>query len=273
MSKLLYFETHKKPLNEEWLLLVHGAGGSTRTWKKQIEELGEKYNLLIPDLPGHSQNKDRNLELPNYTFENIGEKLWELVDHLSIKNIHLVGISLGTILCVQMRLLHPKRVLSLVLPGAIMKLNRKLRVLANVSLSLAKVIGFRSFYNLSARVMLPRNNHKTSRDVFIRESKALSLEEFKKWTELYNVLHKTLNSFFKEISHTPHILIMGSQDHLFLAPAKSYASFHDNAQISIVENCGHVVSIEKAKRFNEICLEFLGGLNTKEDKAHAKMTV
>ncbi|MEO1435441.1 MAG: alpha/beta fold hydrolase, partial [Bacteroidota bacterium] len=109
MNNLLYFETHQQDHHTEWLLLVHGAGGSTRTWKRQIDQLGAAYNLLVFDLPGHGKNKGRDLNLPNYTFEIMARKLWEVVDHLAIEKVHLVGISLGTILCLQMRVLHPER--------------------------------------------------------------------------------------------------------------------------------------------------------------------
>ena len=262
MEELLYFETHEQANNEQWILLVHGAGGSIKTWKRQVDQLGEKYNLLIIDLPGHGKSGKKLVSVPTYSFEYVAEKIWEVVDHLNISSIHLVGISLGTIICLQMRILQPERVRSVIMPGAIVQLNFKLRTLANMSLALAKIIGYRNFYKLSAYIMMPRGNHKKSRDVFVQESKALTLEEFKKWTDLYYHLNTTLNVFFHTASEIPHILIMGSQDHLFLKPAQAYSAQHSNASISIVNNCGHVVSIEKAAQFNAICLSFLNKLIT-----------
>jgi pimeloyl-ACP methyl ester carboxylesterase len=258
---LLYFETHEHLVSNEWLLLVHGAGGSTRTWKRQIEELGAHYNLLIIDLPGHGNNASNSYQFPDYSFLFMADKLWEVVDHLKINKIHIIGVSLGTIICLQMRQLQPDRILSVIMPGAIVKLNTKLKILASVSLSLAKVIGYRSFYKLSASIMLPRKNHKKSRDVFIRESKALSISEFKKWTGLYYNLNKTLLNFFESKSPIPHLLIMGSQDHLFLQPAKEYVIYHKNAKLLVIPDCGHVVSIERAKKFNSSCLEFLKSIS------------
>ncbi len=260
MKQLLHFETHQKKSNSEWLVLVHGAGGSTRTWKRQTEPLGEAYNLLVIDLPGHGQNAGRTFQEDKYTFEFVAHKIWEVVDHLGIQKVHLVGISLGTILCLQMRVLHPNRVLSMIMPGAIVQLNLKLRLLASVSLFFAKIIGYRNFYNISAYIMMPRGNHKKSREVFIKESKALTVDEFKKWTNLYYHLNAALNHFFQLNSAVPHLLVMGSQDHLFLPPAQKYADAHPNANISIIPKCGHVVSIEKAQQFNEICLSFLNAL-------------
>lgn len=264
MDQLLYYKTHQHPTNKEWLLLVHGAGGSTRTWKRQVHQLGKHYNLLLVDLPGHGSNKGRVLDIPNYSFKVIAKKIWEVVDALQIESIHLVGISLGTILCIQMRLLQPDRIQSLILPGAIIRLNTKLRILASISLTLAKIIGYRNFYKLSAYIMMPRGNHKQSRDIFIKESKALTVSEFKKWTNLYYHLNETLNVFFLAKSSIPHLLLMGSQDHLFLPPAKAYAALHSNANIAVIPKCGHVVSIEQAERFNKICLKFLSTISKAE---------
>lgn len=261
LDALLYHEIHYHSNNAEWLLLIHGAGGSTRTWKRQIDDLGSQYNLLLIDLPGHGENRTISTLCPKYSFAFIAEKIWDVVDSLKIEKLHTVGVSMGTIICLQMRQLHPNRILSIIMPGAIVKLNRKLKVLASVSLASAKIIGYRNFYKLSARIMMPRNNHKTSRSIFIRESKAISLEEFKKWTALYYDLNKILKKFFAAKSSIPHLLVMGSQDHLFLKPAREYAQTHKNAIIKVVKGCGHVVSIEKAKRFNTICLDFLATIN------------
>jgi len=254
---LIHFETHKCSDQAEWIVFIHGAGGSTRTWKRQTEDFSEHYNLLIIDLPGHGQNSLGPSIFTDYSFNFMGERIWDVIDHLNVSKVHVLGVSLGSIIGLQMRIMKPKRVLSVIMPGAIVKLNRKLKLLANVSLSLAKVIGFRNFYNLSALIMLPRRNHKKSRDVFIKESKALSINEFRKWTALYYNLNSTLIDFFKASSSIPHLLVMGSQDHLFLAPAKAYALAHDNSIIHVVPDCGHVVSIERAKDFNRICITFL----------------
>ena len=42
---------------ENWVVFLHGIGGSTLTWKKQIEAFSEKYNLLLLDLQGHGKSK------------------------------------------------------------------------------------------------------------------------------------------------------------------------------------------------------------------------
>jgi pimeloyl-ACP methyl ester carboxylesterase len=237
--------------------MIHGAGGSTRTWKRQIKRLGAHFNLLVIDLPGHGQSADLESQDDEYTFSIISQRVWEVVDHVGIEKVHVLGVSLGAIIALRIEQLYNDRVKSVVLAGAIVQLNRKLKIIASTSLFLAKLIGYRAFYKVAARIALPRDNHKTSRDIFIRESEALSLDEFRKWTEMYRSLNVTLKELFLEATDAPKLLLMGDQDHLFLNPALDYVKKRANALLKVFPKCGHVVNIEQPDSFNEHCIEFI----------------
>ena len=91
INNLLNYVTHERPENEAWILLIHGAGGSIRTWKRQVEDLGAKYNLIIVDLPGHGGTtfnesdgftaKDMALRVHQLT-QVLGELFWEKANEL-----------------------------------------------------------------------------------------------------------------------------------------------------------------------------------------------
>ncbi len=261
---LLYHETHLAHPDADWLVLIHGAGGSTVTWKRQVPVLGQQYNLLLMDLPGHGRMAERpNLE-EFYTFERIGERIWDVIDHLGLSRVHLVGVSLGTVIALAMREQRPQQVVTLVNGGAILRLSKRLKVLASTSLALAKIIGYPAFYRLSATIMMPRKNHEASRRVFIRESRFLSTAEFRKWTAMYRGLNATLKRLFAAPSTIPHLLVMGAQDHLFLDQAQRYARHHTGVHLKVIPRCGHVVTIEQAEQFNTLCLEFLSAVKHAE---------
>jgi pimeloyl-ACP methyl ester carboxylesterase len=258
---LLHHEVHHHHPGGEWLVLIHGAGGSTVTWKRQIIPLGTRFNLVVVDLPGHGRMAERPSSDATYTFDSIGARIWDVVDHLGLTQVHLVGVSLGTVIALAMREQRPQHVRSLVNGGAILRLSKRLKVLARVSLMLAKVIGYPAFYRLSATIMMPRRNHEASRRVFIRESRFLSTAEFRKWTAMYRGLNDTLKHLFAVTSKIPHLVVMGAQDHLFLDQAQRYARLHPSGvRLEVIPRCGHVVTIEQAERFNALCLEFLLGL-------------
>ena len=50
---------------------------------------------------------------------------------------------------------------------------------------------------------------------------------------------------------------MGSEDHLFLGPAKDIVKRNKNLILEIVPNCGHVVNVEQSEVFNEVSIAFI----------------
>jgi pimeloyl-ACP methyl ester carboxylesterase len=242
----------------DWVLMVHGAGGSTRTWRKQVEAFREDYNLLLVDLPGHAGSDSKTSMQEKYDFEWISSRIWDVVDMHTAGSIHVVAVSLGSIIAMQMYQQRPNGVASLLFAGPIVSLNVKLRFLARAGLVIAKLIGFRNFYSLMAKIVLPRKNHKKSREIFVRESKFLSIQEYRKWTAMYGrYLDDTLRKLFSIQPHIPMLILVGGQDHLFLRPTLQYAERFRHIQVEVVHRCGHLVSLEKSEAFNTSCLNFL----------------
>lgn len=263
---LLHYETYQNHPAAEWICMIHGAGGSTRTWYKQKDDLVKRFNLLLVDLPGHGKSRESGKDVHEYTFEFLSEKVWNVIDHLEVPKVHLMGVSLGSIIAMQMEQLRPKKVLSITMAGAIVQLQRKLRLVAACSLALAKVIGFRAFYRFAAWIALPKANHKKSRKIFVRESNALSIEEFKKWTAMYDkCLDSTLKKLYNSAYNSPILLVMGEEDHLFLESAKNFVLSRTNTSIEIFQKCGHLVSLEKSKLYNQVCERFLKGVQQMDD--------
>ena len=82
-------------------------------------------------------------------------------------------------------------------------------------------------------------------------------KEFNRWFKLTARLTSYLNRVEHENNDKPTIYIMGSEDHMFLAPVKSIVELNPRILLNIVPNCGHVVNIEQAEQFNEISLNFI----------------
>ena len=43
--------------NVSWVVFIHGAGGSSTIWFKQINAYRKEYNVLLIDLRGHGRTK------------------------------------------------------------------------------------------------------------------------------------------------------------------------------------------------------------------------
>ncbi|MDX5477069.1 MAG: alpha/beta hydrolase, partial [Cyclobacteriaceae bacterium] len=55
---MLYYKTYHHPSSQEWVVFIHGAGGSSSIWYKQIREFKEEFNLLLIDLRGHGRSAE-----------------------------------------------------------------------------------------------------------------------------------------------------------------------------------------------------------------------
>ncbi len=117
---LLFHKTYLHPTSQEWVVFVHGAGGSSSIWFKQIKAYKQHFNLLLVDLRGHGKSNQLLKELISnrYTFGAVTQDILKVLDHLKIHSAHFVGMSLGTIIVRNLAELAGERVKSMVLGGA-----------------------------------------------------------------------------------------------------------------------------------------------------------
>lgn len=248
--------------NRSWVTFIHGAGGSSSIWFRQIREFKEKHNVLLIDLRGHGDSKDHldQQHFPTYTFEDVSLDVIEVLDHLEIEKSHFVGISLGTIIIREIAELQPDRIQSMILGGAILKLNFRSQILMRVGVIFKSVVPYILLYKLFAWIIMPRKKHKESRLLFVREARKLYQKEFIRWFKLVAEVNSLLSGHrAQQLSH-PTLYVMGDEDHMFLpAIQKLLENEHHKAhsRLAVIPNCGHVVNVEKPSDFNRICLGFL----------------
>lgn len=99
----IYSQQHK-----EWVVLVHGAGGSSTIWYKQVRAYRKQFNVLVVDLRGHGACEIENSPT-KYTLDLVSQDILEVLDSLNIEKAHFVGISLGTMLIRQIAESNPER--------------------------------------------------------------------------------------------------------------------------------------------------------------------
>jgi pimeloyl-ACP methyl ester carboxylesterase len=104
---------------------------------------------------------------------------------------------------------------------------------------------------------MPKKKHRESRNLFINEAKKLYQKEFKRWFTLISQVNPLLSFFRIKDCGVPTLYVMGSEDHMFLPSISKLVKNHPSSQLSVVENCGHVVNVEQPEVFNSVVLAFL----------------
>ena len=256
---MLNYSTYLHQTSTEWVTFVHGAGGSSSIWFKQIRAFQKEFNVLVLDLRGHGKSKLalKDTFKTKYTFDAVTNDIFEVIDFLKIESSHFVGISLGTILIRNLAEKHANRVSSMVLGGAIMKLNFRSQVLVKLGVIFKSVMPYMLLYKFFAFIIMPRKNHKASRLLFVNEAKKLYQKEFIRWFKLTSEINPLLRFFRAKDIKIPTLYVMGEQDHLFLPSIKNIVASHVKSQLLVIENCGHVVNVEQPRTFNDQTISFI----------------
>ncbi|HEX6135588.1 MAG TPA: alpha/beta hydrolase [Longimicrobiales bacterium] len=256
---MLHHRAHVLSDSAEWVVLVHGAGGSSTIWFRQLRAYRAEFNVLLVDLRGHGHSAAAGAGrgARHYTFDAISRDVIGVLDHLGIRRAHFVGVSLGCLIIRTIAEIAPERVHSMVLGGAIARLNVRSRILVVLGNALKRVIPFMWLYRLYAWILLPRAGHRESRLIFVREAQKLARKEFLRWFRLTMELPAVLRLFEQRETGIPTLYLMGSEDYMFLPAARQLAERHRNALLHVIEQCGHVCNIEKADLFNQVSLDFM----------------
>jgi pimeloyl-ACP methyl ester carboxylesterase len=106
--ELAYLDSGEGPA----VLFIHGLLGSRRNWTHLVGTLDADHRVLAPDLFGHGASAK---PMGDYSLGAHAATLRDLLDHLGIDRVTLVGHSLGGGIAMQFCYLFPERVERLVL--------------------------------------------------------------------------------------------------------------------------------------------------------------
>ncbi len=93
------------------VLLLHGLGASSDSWRHVAPALGERFRVIAPDARGHGASE----WVRDYSFEALHEDVVGLLDRLGILAVILVGHSMGAVLAYEIAATRPDLIRLLVL--------------------------------------------------------------------------------------------------------------------------------------------------------------
>ena len=252
---MLKFKTHISNKNKQWITFVHGFGGSSNIWHKQIRDLSKHHNLLFIDLRGHGKSRNICLE-SGFNLFTACDDIIEVLKFLQIKKSHFVGISFGTLLILMLIETHEKYINKSILAGAITSFNHSTRFLLLCLNLLKSILPNMLLYKLFAYIIMPKLNHKESRRIFIQEAKLIERKVFKQWLRLIPDLKKYI-LFLEPINFNKDILFLsGEGDYLFSEDVKEFSYKNKLLNYCSIKNAGHVVNIDNPCVFNKKVIEY-----------------
>src|SRR6516225_7421656 len=257
----LYFETAG---TGEVLVFLHAGVSDSRMWDPQIQKFATKFRVIRYDHRGFGKT-----EFPDEPFA-LRDDLFNLLRHLGVRKVVLVGCSMGGAAAIDFMLEHPEAVAGLVLVGsgvsglndpahlsadALKYWSELLRVIQKGELSRAREMDAKYWIDGPSRassevdpiyreraLQLHRDNF--SLEGFAREEKSLTPPAIGRLREI----------------NAPTLVIIGDHDSEDLRKlADRFAAEIVGARL-VNMNAAHLPSLEHPAQFNQLLDDFLASL-------------
>ena len=254
---MINFNVISNPKSNIWIVFIHGAGGSIRTWNRQVGALQQHAKLLLLDLRDHGASEPVNPSPDQYDFALISSDIKEIMDHLEISKAHFITLSLGTVLIQDFSMRYPSYIGKVVMAGGVFKANFILKCFIHTAKTLNNILPFATMYRLCSYILMPRKRNQTSRKIYQREAQKLTRASYMRWVSLSKYFIKSLKLFSKTKSSFENLIIMGGQDYVFLSGARKYSKNQPKSTFIIIPTVGHICNIDGRNAFNNHVIEFL----------------
>ena len=239
------------------LLFLHGIGGNKRNWHDNLPAFARHWHAVAWDARGYGESDDYDGPL---TFSQYADDVVRVLDHFKAAKAHIVGLSMGGRIAMDLAARHPDRLLTLTLcdthPGFAHFSEEKKR----------------EFIRLRKEPLI---NGGEPKDIAVPVAKTLigpnaSKEAFDKLVDSMSRLHK--ESYIKSIEATvmsdnmsklgeiraPTHVVVGGADKLTTPEmAKELTAKIPGAKLTVIPDAGHLVNIEKPAEFNEMVISFI----------------
>ncbi len=236
------------------VLMLHGLGSRGEDWGFQIEALQDKYRVLTLDLRGHGFSPST----PGWpTLRDLAADVASLLQQIGEQRAHVVGLSLGGGVALQMSIDFPGQVESLTIVNAAATLRVPFRRFPSAFMRLALLLtGHRR--RLGKRVAV--GLFPGADQLQLREVAAERMAENTRLNYIKAILAILRFDMRKEVHliEVPTLVVAGRLDRTVPLRSKvALAQAVPGARLEVIENSGHATPLDAPDEFNRILLEFI----------------
>ena len=246
------------------VVLVHGWLSSSRIWEQLAGRLAQRFTVYTLDLSGFGES---DKPLSGYGIRNGSRLLYAFCAHFGLTRANIIGHDLGGAMAVKLAADHPDIVGRLVVISAPADENQ-IDLPTMLWLVTVPVVG-PVFYALG-RVARPIR--RLWMRPFVADSDDLTdviLDDAGRSTPA--AVSKTLSISRREISRgrlarqariikIPLLVVAGEEDQIVDPQSVGvWAGGVERAEISLIDECGHMPMVERVAEFNAQILAFLTG--------------
>ena len=242
------------------VLLLHGLGSCGEDWGLQVPALREDYSLVLPDLRGQG----RTTMPPGWPgIRDLAADVRSLLDELALSSVHVVGLSLGGAVALQLAADDPRRVRSLTAVNTFARL-RVVRGAARRGAERTWLAATGRMAELGRRVALglfPEEGQEAFRQA---AAERLAKNRPANYLRLLMAVWRfDLRPRLAEI-RAPTLVVAGDLDATVPMACKlELAREILGARLQVFPGSRHVTPLDHSREFNTCLLEFLAGVEAR----------
>jgi pimeloyl-ACP methyl ester carboxylesterase len=242
------------------VLLLTGAGANRLTWYKQLDVFGRAFRTIAVD---YRDTGDSDPVSESYTIADLADDAASVLTALEVQRAHVVGISLGGFVALQMALRHPERVEKLVLVSTsaggsarIPPSPERMAQIRQLALEVPEV-GERMQRAL-AMVTAPGyfESHPEDWDRIAEWARYRPLSQEALIRQGQAAMNHDVSGQLDHIQ-VPTLVVHGELDAEAPENGRYLAEHIAGAKFILYPNTGHLVDLERAEEFNHDVLAFL----------------
>jgi pimeloyl-ACP methyl ester carboxylesterase len=238
----------------EPVLLIHGLGSGARDWELQIDYFAEDYQVVIYDIRGHgrSDKPPGPYSIPLFARDTV-----ELIKALDIASTHVVGISMGGMIGLQLAVDAPDLVRSLVavncVPDMVIKTLKDRFQVWQRSL-ITQIFGMRKMGEVLGGWLFPKTEQEEIRQIFIER---WAENDPRAYREAFNaVIGWTVNDHLEAIT-CPVLVISADKDYTPVEAKEAFVCRLKQGEMVVIEDSYHATPVDQTEEFNQVVGDFL----------------
>lgn len=241
----------------ELVVFLHGIGGNRTNWHDQLGAFAPHFHAAAWDARGYGDSDDYDGPL---IFEWYADDLTHVLDHFKAARAHVIGLSMGGRIAMDFAARYPQRLLTLTLCDthkgfAGFSEEKKRAFIASRKEPLLAGKEPKDIAEPVARTLVGPNASEAAFRRLVDSMSRLHKESYIKSIEASVMMD--LRSDLGAIAVPTHVVV-GSEDRLTtVAMAREMAAEIPGAELTVIDDAGHLVNIEKPAEFNAAALAFL----------------
>lgn len=248
------------------LILVHGHSLDCRMWDEQFSEFACSFRVIRYDLRGYGKSSSQT---ESFQFTHV-EDLIALMDSLRIEKAHIVGLSLGGYIGADMLGWFPERMLSACLisgnvrksKGPSQPMTADEAAIRDEEIAALKKKGIEIMKKEWFEGLIQSGG---TRKDSIRKSLWKMIYDWNAWQPLHKEVRVTAgmdayNELKIKCPTLPVLIVEGCSPRNKSSEHPEILDYLPNGRMVVIDDCGHMLSMERPKEFNVILKNFLSGV-------------